>query len=115
MPIAIWFILAMDALLGRKPKTRVGGEQARVASETKALHFYHFAACPFCRKVRRDIRLLGLDIEMSDIKRDTNAHGRLVAGGGKKQVPCLRIEEAGGVRWLYETRDIGAYLHNRFA
>ena len=26
----------------------------------------------------------------------------LIAGGGKKQVPCLRIEDTGGTRWMYE-------------
>jgi len=35
----------------------------------------------------------------------------LIAGGGKSQVPCLRIEtENGDVRWLYESIDIVRYL-----
>ena len=35
----------------------------------------------------------------------------LIAGGGKNQVPCLRIETGSGdVRWLYESIDIVRYL-----
>jgi glutathione S-transferase len=53
---------------------------------------------------------------MRDIKRDPARRDELVAGGGKKQVPCLRIAEAdGGVRWLYESREISRYLRQRFA
>ncbi len=116
MPILIYFILLADRLLGRKPKVRAAEEQAKVDAQTKALRLYHFNACPYCRRVRRDIRLLGLDVEMKDIKLDPAAKAELVAGGGKKQVPCLRIEEpSGAARWMYESRDIATYLHERFA
>ena len=38
----------------------------------------------------------------------------LIAGGGKSQVPCLRIETGSGdVRWLYESIDIVRYLKTR--
>lgn len=33
----------------------------------------------------------------------------------KKQVPALRIQEASGVRWMYESRDITGPLRERFA
>jgi len=116
MPILIWFILLSDALLGRRPVRRATDAQARVDGEAAALRLYHFEACPYCRKVRRDIRLLGVSIGMADIKRDPAAREELIRGGGKKTVPCLRIEEAGGaVRWLYESRDITSYLRGRFA
>jgi glutaredoxin len=115
MPVLIWLILLADALLGREPIRRTAEEQARVDRGTAALRLYHFAACPYCRKVRRDVRLMGLKIEMADIKRDPAAKAALVAGGGKKRVPALRIEEPSGVRWLYESRDISRYLRERFA
>jgi glutaredoxin len=115
MPVLIWFILLSDALLGRRPIRRAAEEQARIDRESASLRLYHFAACPYCRKVRRDIRLMGLTIEMADIKRDAAAKATLVAGGGKKQVPALRIEEPSGVRWMYESRDISSYLRERFA
>ena len=115
MPVLVWFILLSDALLGRKPIRRTAEEQARIDRESATLRLYHFAACPYCRKVRRDVRLMGLTIEMADIRRDPAAKAALVAGGGKKQVPALRIEEHGGVRWMYESRDISRYLRERFA
>ena len=35
----------------------------------------------------------------------------LINGGGKKQVPCLRIDEADGKsKWMYEAQDIIDYL-----
>lgn len=38
----------------------------------------------------------------------------LITGGGKSQVPCLRIETGSGdVRWLYESIDIVRYLKTR--
>jgi glutaredoxin len=115
MPVLIWFILLADALLGRRPLQRSAEEQARLDRETAGLSLYHFAACPYCRKVRRDVRLMALTIEMHDIKRDPAAKAALVAGGGKKQVPALRIEETSGVRWMYESTDISRYLRERFA
>ena len=116
MPIWIWLLLAWDAVTGRKPVVRSADEQARVDGATASLALYHFQACPYCRKVRRDIGLLGLHIEERDIKRAPERRQELVTGGGKKQVPCLRIAEPdGSVRWMYESSDISRYLAGRFA
>jgi glutaredoxin len=115
MPLWIWLLLAWDALTGRKPLTRSADAQARVDEQTSKLALYHFQACPFCRKVRRDIRLLALHIEDRDIKKHPERRDELVAGGGKKQVPCLRIAEPDGtVRWMYESSAISRYLADRF-
>lgn len=39
-------------------------------------------------------------------------HKALVQGGGKGQVPCLRIEdESGSVSWMYESGDILRYIN----
>lgn len=116
MPVLVYLILLWDRLTGRRPVRRTPGEQARVDAETQSLALYHFQSCPYCRKVRRDVHLLGLNLEMRDIKRDPARRDELVAGGGKKQVPCLRVTEAdGNVRWIYESRDISRYLSQRFA
>jgi glutaredoxin len=115
MPILIHFILLWDKLTGRQPRTRAADEQARVDNETKRLALYHFRACPYCRKVRRDIRLLGLHVEERDIKAEPERRAELVAGGGKKQVPCLLVSEPDGTaRWIYESRAITQYLRSRF-
>jgi glutathione S-transferase len=53
----------------------------------------------------------GLKIPLKNILFDFANSADLIAGGGKDQVPCLRIEnEDGDVRWLYESIDIVRYL-----
>lgn len=37
-------------------------------------------------------------------------HLDLLQGGGKGQVPCLRIESEGQVEWMYESDEIINYL-----
>ena len=67
---------------------------------------YHFDFCPFCMRVRQFLEQSGLTIPLRNIHRDPEAYRELVAGGGSQQVPCLRIEADGIVRWLYESEDI---------
>jgi len=44
---------------------------------------------------------------------DAGNNADLIAGGGKGQVPCLRIEhENGSVEWMYESVDIIRYLQS---
>ena len=38
----------------------------------------------------------------------------MLQGGGKIQSPCLRIDTAGEVEWLYESSEIIKYLQQRF-
>jgi glutathione S-transferase len=99
------------------PPERSPQEQARVSRELSGLALYHFTTCPYCVRVRRALARLGLDeLELRDIRRDPEARRELIEGGGKGQVPCLRIEEDGGsVRWLYESADIVRWLEARFA
>ena len=75
------------------------------------LALYHFPYCPFCVMVDRAIRRLGLDIERRNIRQDRAHAEELHGGGGRTTVPCLRIETPGGeILWLYESRDIIAWL-----
>ena len=75
------------------------------------LALYYFDSCLFCLRVRRAMMRLGVDVELRNIHGDRVRYDELVRGGGKKQVPCLRIEhENGGVEWLYESSDIIAWL-----
>lgn len=77
---------------------------------------YQLNACPFCVKVRRQTRRLGVDVELRDIKKHSHFSDELVTQGGKRKVPCLRIKEASGdVRWLYESSDINQYLNDAVA
>lgn len=56
----------------------------------------------------------GIRLPLRNIRADPTDRAALVEGGGKPQVPCLRIEQPGGeVRWMYESSDILAYLRDR--
>lgn len=108
-------IVLGDALTRPRPQQRSAQGQAQVARETAALSLYQFQACPFCVKTRRAMHRLNLPIQLRDAKNDPQAREELLAGGGRVKVPCLRIDEAEGTRWMYESNDIIAYLEQRFA
>ena len=77
---------------------------------------FYFTTCPYCIKVRVALWWMQLKMPLREILFDRKNKAELVAGGGKKQVPCLRIEDGdGGVRWLYESSDIIRYLKQRLA
>lgn len=73
---------------------------------------YQFRACPFCAKVRIAMRRMGVSTELRDALQP-NHEKALIEGGGERQVPCLRIQEPSGVRWMYESDAIIAYLGTR--
>ena len=103
--------------MGKSPVKieRTDKEQAAVDQQTANLSLYHFDSCPFCQRARAAITSMGLNIELRDIRQDAEHRDALMAGGGKTQVPCLRIEGQDGVEWLYESGDIAAYLQEQFA
>lgn len=91
-----------------------GRQQQQTIPEALAL--YYFPACPFCVVVIDAMERLGIDIELRNIFVDPQWRQELIQQGGRKTVPCLRIEnDAGQVTWMYESRDIIRYLHERFA
>ena len=71
---------------------------------------YYFATCPFCIKVRMALWKMRICTPLRNIHRHAKYQKELKEGGGKVQVPCLRIEEGGQVNWLYESDDIVKYL-----
>ena len=66
------------------------------------LTLYHFAACPYCQKVRDFLNKEGINTPMKDIKENPAFRDELISIGGKPQVPCLVIE----AQALYESLDI---------
>ena len=76
---------------------------------------YHSETCGFCHRVRHYLAQAGWDIPLMDTLRDSAARRDLLTGGGRTTEPCLRIESAGEVRWLYESLDIIDYLEARRA
>ena len=100
--------------LGLGGPQRSPEEQKRIEREAKNLTLYHFPSCPFCMRTRQKIKQLDVPIREKDINRDPQAREELIEGGGKKTVPCLRIDSEEGTRWMYESADINAYLEERF-
>ena len=98
-----------------EPQTASAAEHPAYRLETQMtqtkLALYNSDSCWFCARVRQTIKALGLQVEVRDAAGDAVHRAALVQGGGKFQVPCLRIEDAEGkVRWMYESADICRYL-----
>lgn len=74
------------------------------------LTLYYYPTCPYCVRVLRVLDRLGLELDKKDIIRDSGARRELGAGGGRTTVPCLRIDQQGNTRWMYESADIIRYL-----
>ncbi|CAB3846326.1 MULTISPECIES: glutaredoxin family protein [Achromobacter] len=108
-------IVIGDALTRPRPQQRSAQGQAAVNAQAAALSLYQFQACPFCVKTRRAMHRLNVPVTLHDAKNDPQAREQLLAGGGKIKVPCLRIEDADGTRWMYESSEIIKYLDQRFA
>lgn len=78
------------------------------------LVLYYYASCPFCRRVRQHIQQQGWVIEERDVLQDSGWRKELMEGGGKTQVPCLKIESPdASANWMYESMDIVNYLNDR--
>lgn len=107
-------IAAMSVLTQGKAMARTQEQQTQVNAACENLSLYQFYACPFCIKVRRQIHKLNLSIESRDAKNNPQCRSELAESGGRIKVPCLRIEEKGEVKWMYESNDIIAYLQQRF-
>jgi glutaredoxin len=114
--ILSFLILTLDRLFEPKGPNRAADVQRAIDAQTAKLKLYQFEGCPFCVKVRREIKRLGLNIEYRDILKNSAWEQEMIQGGGQRQVPCLRIEkDDGGVQWLYESSDINRYLNDRFS
>ena len=108
-------ILSINWLTTPRGVKRDADTQATIDEQTGKLALYQYKACPFCVKVRREMKRQSLNIETHDAKRSETAKQELLAGGGLLKVPCLRIEDKRGqVQWMYESTDIIDYLSGRF-
>jgi len=95
---------------------REAAAQARVDQQCQSLALYQFSTCPFCIKVRQEMRRLSLPIEKRDAQHNSTHREALLEGSGATQVPCLKITDANGqTRWLQDSGAIVAYLRERFA
>ena len=106
-------IVFFDWVSRPKATQRSSEQQQEINESLQGLSLYQFFACPFCTKVRRAIHGLNIHIESRDINKNKDFRKQLEEGGGRVKVPCLRIEEQGEVRWLYESNEIIRFLEQK--
>ncbi|MFT7178947.1 MAG: glutaredoxin [Oceanospirillaceae bacterium] len=109
-------ILILDFITSPKPVVREAAAQKAIDDVTASMSMYQFKACPFCVKVRRELKRHALHIELRDAKKEGEFKAELTREGGRHKVPCLRIEKSdNSVEWLYESNDIIAHLKKQFS
>ena len=110
------FLLLKEQLTKPKGVVRNADDQARVDAECQQLALYQFNTCPFCIKVRQEMRRLSLKIEHLDAQQEGANRDDLMRASGKAKVPCLKITDAtGNSQWLHDSGAIVTYLRGRFA
>jgi glutaredoxin len=110
------FMLLWERLSQPPGVVRPAAAQADVEQQCRALALYQFSTCPFCIKVRQEMRRLSLPVERRDAQHDEKNRAELVQGLGQAKVPCLKITDSTGkVQWLSESGAIISYLQGRFA
>lgn len=107
------FILLADLLYRPKKVKRSQEKQTVLNEQCKQLALYQYKACPFCVKTRWAMRRNNMGVELRDAKRNAEFAHELESQGGKLKVPCLKITQLdGSSQWMYESKDIIAYLQN---
>jgi glutaredoxin len=109
-------MLLKERLTNPEGVQRDAAAQAAVDQQCQSLALYQFNTCPFCIKVRQEMRRLSLPIEKRDAQHNAANREELLQNSGATKVPCLKITEADGqTRWLQDSNAIVAYLRERFA
>jgi glutaredoxin len=109
-------MLLKEALTRPQGVVRSEAGQQSVDQSCRALALYQYKTCPFCIKVRQEMRRLSLNILKVDAQPEGPARSELTQQGGHTKVPCLKItDEAGNSHWLYDSEKIIAYLRSHFA
>ncbi len=94
---------------------RDAAAQAAVNLQCQSLALYQFNTCPFCIKVRQEMRRLSLPIEKRDAQHSSAHREELLQSSGATKVPCLKITDANGqTQWLQDSTAIVTYLRARF-
>ena len=109
------FMLLWEALTRPKGLQRPLAQQTAVDQQCQSMVLYQFSTCPFCIKVRQEMRRLSLPVERRDAQHNAENRQALLSGGGTVKVPCLKVVDANGEsRWIYESGSIISYLRARF-
>ena len=109
-------MLLWELMTRPKGLVRQSSAQAKVDQQCMNLVLYQYKTCPFCIKVRQEIRRLSLPIEGRNVQQEGPDREELIRCGGQAKVPCLKItDQTGDTQWLYESGKIAEYLRGRFA
>ncbi len=109
-------MLLKERLSQPKGVLRSQAGQAAVDQACRGLVLYQYKTCPFCIKVRQEMRRLSLTVAKVDAQPEGPHRAALVQQGGQAKVPCLKItDEAGNSHWLYDSQKIISYLRSHFA
>ena len=109
-------MLLKERLTSPEGLQRDAAAQAAVDLQCQNLALYQFSTCPFCIKVRQEMRRLSLPIEKRDAQHNVANRDELLQGSGATKVPCLKIIDANGqTEWLQDSAAIVTYLRARFA
>ncbi|MDD2846232.1 MAG: glutathione S-transferase N-terminal domain-containing protein [Rhodoferax sp.] len=109
-------MLLKESLTRPKGLVRTPAAQQAADLACNGLALYQYKTCPFCIKVRQEMRRLSLNIAQVNAQHEGPARTALLQGGGQTKVPCLQITDASGAsRWLYDSEKIIAYLREQFA
>lgn len=110
------FMLLGEFVARPKGVQRPAANQAEVDQQCAGITLYQYKTCPFCIKVRQEMRRLALNVRQLDAQQPGANREDLVRGGGQAKVPCLKItDQSGKTQWLYESAEIINYLRSRFA
>ena len=108
-------ILLAEKLFNKPPIIREPMAQQAIDRETASMAIYEYRGCPFCMLTRRALHRLNLRIELRDALNSEQFKRELIEGGGKNQVPCLRITNADhSDTWTYESSDIIRLLEDKY-
>lgn len=99
------------------------GATARISGILNAVHSgdsIHYAIyvsrfCGACYRVLRTVNELQLDVEVRDVTLHPSLRNEIREATGRRTVPVMRMTyEDGREEWMFESRDIAAYLRQRF-
>lgn len=109
-------MLLKETITRPKGLVRPQAAQEKVNQQCQNLVLYQYQTCPFCIKVRQEMRRLSLNIQRIDAQHEGPNRAALLQHGGQTKVPCLKItDQAGSSQWLYDSDKIVAYLRGRFS
>jgi glutaredoxin len=107
----LWEFVTRPKGLVRPPALQAGVDQ-----QCRSIIFYEYRTCPFCIKVRQEMRRLSLKIERRDAQKKGQNREDLARGCGQTKVPCLKItDQLGHTEWMTDSGAIVTYLRGRFA